>query len=57
MVSFDEFLQEARDNIDAFEKAWKEGHAANEHIFPMEISEDNAGIWWEQLHEFDQGGK
>ncbi len=55
MISFDEFLQEAHGQIDAFEKAWKDGHAADALTFPMEIDEDNAGVWWEQLYEFDQG--
>jgi len=54
-ISFEEFIKEAKANVDAFEQYWKENNHANPEIFPMEMDEDNVGMWWEQLYNFDDG--
>lgn len=52
-VSLDQAVAVAHLQAEAFKAEWVKQHKANPIAYPMSISEDNAGIWHEQLMEFD----
>jgi hypothetical protein len=52
-MTLDEFLAEARQNIVDFEVYWRKEHAEKPDDFPLELSDDNDGTWWEMLNGFD----
>ena len=53
MQTLDEFLKEARQNIDDFEIMWREMNKYNPERYPMAMKDGNEGLWWEMLNEFD----
>ena len=52
-MTLDEFLKIQRGRLEAFEKYWREHNKKNPDMFPMVISADDSGTWFEQFHIFD----
>lgn len=52
-TSLEDFIKEAHEQVDAFERMWRKNHAAEPDVYPMELDESNSGIWWEQLADFE----
>lgn len=51
--SLTEFVQEQQEKLRLFEIWWKAQNAKNPETFPLEMADNNEGLWWEQLQEFD----
>ena len=53
-MTLDEFLAEVRDAEVNFEREWRRQHAISPEDYPMDIPDDNAGLWWELFFENTQ---
>ena len=53
MVSIYDFQKELLDDIDSFVKYWEKKHQEKPDKYPMEIDEDNAGVWFEMFTEIN----
>lgn len=45
--SLDEFIKEAQDCLESFKQYWLVEHNENPTDFPMELPDNNVGLWWE----------
>ena len=52
MRTLSQFVNEIRDQIDAFEAYWKACHVDSPAYFPMFFADDDEGQWWEQFIAF-----
>ncbi len=50
---FNDFIKDARELLDDFERDYIENHNKNPDVYPLEFSSENEGIWWEMLQEHD----
>lgn len=48
-MSLDEFLVEIKKDVDSFEKTWRDGNKENPEFYPLELDEENDGLWHEQF--------
>lgn len=48
-MSLDEFLVELKKDVDSFEKTWRDGNKRNSKFYPLELGEENDGLWYEQF--------
>ena len=53
MQALDEFLKQARQNIDNFEIMWRDHNARYPEDYPLAMKDGNEGVWWEMLNDFD----
>ena len=53
--TLDEFLKEAHDDINKFEKDWREKHVKSPDEYPLVLSDENEGLWWEFFRKDDDG--
>ena len=53
--TLDEFLKEAHDDINKFEKGWREKNVKRPDEYPLVLSDGNEGLWWEFLRTDDDG--
>lgn len=51
-TSLDEFIVEVEADIKAFAAEWRAQHAIDSDRFPMELPDDNAGLWGEFFMDF-----
>jgi len=51
-MTLDRFLSEMAEDIERFRQYWVENHMEDPNGFPMEMSADNAGAWFEQFECF-----
>lgn len=51
-VSLDQFVAEVKADIEAFAERWRKDHAESPETYPMELPDDNAGLWSEFFMEF-----
>lgn len=56
-MTLDEFLEEAKTDIEKFEWWWREKNKNNPDGFPLKFEDDNFGIWWEMLNDFNIVGE
>ena len=49
MQTLDDFLKEARDDIDVFERTWREKNTESPESYPLLMEDGNEGLWWEFL--------
>lgn len=48
----DQFVAEVKSDIEAFAAEYRAGHAENPEHYPLELDDDNAGVWFEQFIDF-----
>jgi len=53
-LSLDEFIAEAKQDLQMFEDEWRKQHAINPEAYPLEMSDGNEGQWWEFLITFGE---
>lgn len=51
-MKFMDFMKLEYDCLMLFEKYYQEEHLKNEELYPLEISNNNVGIWAEMLEDF-----
>ena len=51
-MTLDEFTSDVLKDVIAFHTMWVDEHNKNPEAYPLEIDEDNDGIWWEQFVAF-----
>lgn len=51
-MTLNDFLTEMTDDLKAFEEFWQKNHSENPDDFPMDIRNNNSGIWLEQFLAF-----
>ena len=51
-MTFNEFMQSAREEMNKFEKNYLENHKDAPSLYPLEIDKDNEGLWWEMFMTF-----
>jgi P2-related tail formation protein len=51
-MTLNEFVTLMYAEIRLFRDWWTEQHKANPDGFPLEIHEDNEGLWWEFFNEY-----
>jgi len=56
MSSLDSFVKEVQADIIKFEKSYSEKHAENPENYPLELSADNSGLWFEFFVDFCNNG-
>jgi hypothetical protein len=49
MKTLDEFITEIKKDIKLFEKKYRKKHLQNPKNYPLEISDDNSGVWLEMF--------
>lgn len=49
MVSLDSFKAEMLNDIEEFSRLYKEKHDEDPVSYPLEIEEENAGVWFEMF--------
>lgn len=52
-MTLHEAIQEYIDQAHRFEKWYLEQHEQNPDLFPLELPDDNAGVWFEQIADHD----
>jgi hypothetical protein len=57
MVSLYDFQKELLGDIDNFVKYWEKRHQEAPDLYPMEIKEDNSGLWFEMFMEINLSAK
>jgi hypothetical protein len=50
--TLDQFVAEVKRDIEAFAADYRASHAANPEHFPLELGDDNAGVWLEFFMDF-----
>jgi hypothetical protein len=50
-ITFEQFMQAARENLEDFEREYLANHEKTPDLYPLEIDQNNEGVWWEQLAE------
>lgn len=50
MQTLNEFLKEVREEVDRFERWWRQQHENDPENFPLEMPDGDEGIWWEQFN-------
>lgn len=50
--SLDQFVEEVKADIEAFEADYRAHHAKNPEHYPLELGDDNAGLWGEFFIDF-----
>jgi hypothetical protein len=55
--SLDSFVKEIQRDIVKFKEAYKKKHEETPDHYPLELSEDNSGLWFEFFMEYCQTGK
>jgi hypothetical protein len=50
--SLDSFVKEIQRDIVEFEKAYKQKHAENPEHYPLELSDENSGLWFEFFQDY-----
>jgi hypothetical protein len=50
--TLEQFVEEVKVDIEAFAAEYRASHAANPEIFPLELGDDNAGLWLEFFTDF-----
>jgi hypothetical protein len=48
-MNINQFENEIKQNIDDFVSFWKEHHLINPEQYPLNMDDDNNGMWLEQL--------
>lgn len=56
IMTLDEYVALVKKDIDLFEKAYKARHAENSEYYPLELPEENEGLWDEFFIEFMRTG-
>ena len=56
MESLDTFVKEIKTDIVKFEEAYRKKHEENPRHYPLELSEANAGLWFEFFMGYCQEG-
>jgi hypothetical protein len=56
-MSLAEFVKLQRKRLVEFERYWRENNAKHPDMFPVEMDDDNVGLWFEQFHIFDEGNR
>ena len=51
--TFDEFIAEAHQSVDAFATEWKKQHANTPDLYPVEFDQDFKGTLWEMLMDHE----
>jgi len=54
--SLDQFVKEIQRDILEFSKDYKKKHEENPEHYPLELTEDNSGLWFEFFIDFCQNG-
>lgn len=52
--SLDNFVKETQKEILEFQKAYKKKHEENPEHYPLILSKDNSGLWFEFFMEYCQ---
>lgn len=52
MMTVDEYVSEYKDALDRFQQYWIEQNRTNPETFPLELDEDNRGLWSEMFEFF-----
>lgn len=53
-ISLDDFVASEEARLKAFKQHWIDQNKINPEAFPMEIEEDNGGVWSEMLENFNE---
>jgi len=53
-MDLDEFVAEQKRRIEEFEKFWRENNKRDPKAFPIKLSKENTGLWYEQFQLFDE---
>lgn len=48
-MKLDVFMSEMEETLKEFKKHWLEENAKDPEMFPLDIEDDNDGIWFEQF--------
>ena len=51
-LSVTQFVSEQQDALIEFLNWWEKMNAVNPDMFPMEMPDDNDGLWWEMFNSF-----
>lgn len=52
----DEFITEAKRDLEAFAADYRARHAINPEHYPLQLGDDNSGLWLEFLVDFMTNG-
>ncbi len=52
-IGLEEFITKAKAHLLAFETYWIEQSRLAPEKYPMSLPQDNSGLWWEMLGEFE----
>jgi hypothetical protein len=54
--TLDEFIREAKEELDRFETWWRTKHEEDPENFPLQMEDGNEGLWREFLTNFGEDG-
>lgn len=55
--NIDQFAAEVSRDIELFRADWHKKHQQNPEMYPLELPEDNEGLWFEFFVEFMTSGR
>jgi len=53
MISLDEFINDTKIELDNFRDYWIREREKNPEYYPLELGEENAGLWFEMFSMWD----
>ena len=48
-----EFIETTKKELDLFKENWLKNHAMNPENYPLDLGENNDGLWFEQFTMWD----
>lgn len=51
-ITLDKFIKEQKESIEKFRSWWIKMNGKDPDGFPIEMPEDNVGLWYEQFEDF-----
>ena len=57
VMTLSEFTNTLKTEINKFNIYWRLKNSKDPEAFPMELSDDNSGLWWEMFTDFIERNK
>ena len=48
-MTLDQFIEEVENSVQEFAREYRENNKVNPEHYPLELPDENSGLWWEFL--------
>lgn len=53
IMTLDDFVREEKEKMSRFVHYWISNHQKDPELFPLEIPDDNSGVWTDMYNSFE----